>query len=111
MSTVTFYINSRDVDDENNEIILTLSAVIKHVMTSASESEISTMLFIFCNTVPLGKTLKELGYPHPLSPIAIDIFMSPVPFTNSIALKESKPTDIQFKWIKLHVTQTQFLYK
>ena len=57
----------------NNGAVLTLSKVIKHVMTSASEAEIAA-LFLSCKAaLPLRIALEETGHPQPKALAVTDL--------------------------------------
>ena len=55
-----------------NGPILSISQVIKFVMTSASESELAALYITSQKLVPMRKTLIEMGWPQPPNPIQTD---------------------------------------
>ena len=67
-----FYLKDKTDKDVNNGAVLTLSKIIKHVMTSASEAEIAA-LFLNCKAaIPLRIALEEMGHPQPKTPVITD---------------------------------------
>ncbi len=56
-----FYLTNHNNKKFNNGAILTLSAIIKHVMSSKSKAELSALYFSCKMAAPLRTTLKELG--------------------------------------------------
>jgi len=58
-----FYLNKLNDDYFNNGVILTLSKVIKHVMTSASEAETAALFYNCKAAIPLRIALEEMGHP------------------------------------------------
>ncbi len=59
-----FYPTNHGNKEFNNGAILTLSSIIKHVMSSASKAE-SAALYYGCKlAVPIHTTLKEMGHPQ-----------------------------------------------
>merc|ERR1712032_1589262 len=48
-----FYLSTKGGNDTNNGAILTLSAIIKHVMTSATEAELAALFYNCKTAVPL----------------------------------------------------------
>ena len=40
-----YYLADKDTDDLSNGVVMTLSKIIKHVMTSASEAEVAAMFY------------------------------------------------------------------
>jgi hypothetical protein len=57
-----------DIDSKNkltNGAILIISTVLKHVMSSAAESEIVSVIMNAKKTTILQTTLEEIGHPQP----------------------------------------------
>ena len=54
------------INDESfdNGTILTLSKIIKHVMTSASEAETAALFYNCKAATPLRVTAEEMGHPQ-----------------------------------------------
>ncbi len=59
-----FYLNRRNDENFNNRVILTLSKVIKHVMTLASEAETAALFYNCKAAIPLRVALEEMGHPQ-----------------------------------------------
>ncbi len=57
-----FYLTIQNSKNFNNRAVLTLSAIIKHVMSSVSEAELSALYYGCKMAAPLHITLKELGH-------------------------------------------------
>ena len=58
-----FYLKDKTDRESNNGAVLTLSKIVKHVMSSASEAE-TAALFLNCKAaIPLRITLEEMGHP------------------------------------------------
>ena len=55
-----------------NGAILTISQIIKFVMSSSAESELGALYITAKEMVPIRKTLTEMGWKQPPSPIQID---------------------------------------
>lgn len=53
----------------NNGTILTLSAIIKHIIALESEVELATLVYICKNAIPLCIMLKEMGHCQPKTTI------------------------------------------
>ena len=64
-----FYLTNTDDEDFNNGAILTLSSIIKHVMSSASKSELAALYYGCKLAFPIRTTLEEMGHPEPLMPM------------------------------------------
>jgi hypothetical protein len=59
-----FYLTNHNDKDFNNGAILTLSSIIKHVMSSASEAELAALYYGCKQAIPIRTTLKEMGHPQ-----------------------------------------------
>jgi hypothetical protein len=95
-ATGHFYLTNRNDEDFNNGAILTLSAIKKHVMSSALEAELVALYYRCKQPVPIHITLKEMGHPQP----------TPTPVTTDMGTMTPK----QFNWSKCHNAQRQFKY-
>lgn len=56
-----YYLTKKDNPDFHNGAVLVLSAIIKHVMASASEAELAALFYGCRGAVPLRTTLLEMG--------------------------------------------------
>jgi hypothetical protein len=54
-----FYLTNQNNENFNNGAVLTLSAIIKHLMSSASKAELSALYYGCKMAAPLHTTLKE----------------------------------------------------
>lgn len=106
-----FYLTNKNDEDFNNGALLTLTSIIKHVMSSASEAELAALFYGCKQAVPLRTTLEEMGHQQ----------INPTPVTTDNATahgltlglmtpKASKPNDMRFHWLKCRRAQSQFLY-
>ena len=57
-----FYLKKNDSRDLSNGAILTLSKIIKHVMGSASESEVAALFYNRKVALSRGLALHEMGH-------------------------------------------------
>jgi hypothetical protein len=66
-----FYMGS-NIDSQNkltNGVILIISAILKHVMSSAAEAEIGSVFLNTKEATILRTTLEEMGHPQPPTPL------------------------------------------
>jgi hypothetical protein len=66
-----FYLTNQNDKDFNNGAVLTLSSIIKHVISSASKAEPAALCYGCKTAAPLHTTLEEMGHAQqgpPLSP-------------------------------------------
>lgn len=105
------YLTKQNEPDFHNGAVLVLSAIIKHVMASASETELAALFYGCKEAIPLRTALQEMGHPQP----------GPTPVTtdNSTALglsmktmipKASKAMDMRFQWLKCRRAQQLFRF-
>ncbi len=59
-----FYLTNHADEEFNNGTIFTLSSIIKHVMSSASEAELAALCYGCKLAVPICTTLEEMGHPQ-----------------------------------------------
>ena len=56
----------------NNGAIITISKIIKHVMSSASEAETVAIFYNCKAALPLRVSLEEMGHEQPRTPVTTD---------------------------------------
>ena len=57
-----FYLTKNNNPDFHNGTVLVLSAIIKHIMASASETELAALFYGCKEAIPLRTTLKEMDH-------------------------------------------------
>ena len=67
-----YYLSSANINTPTNGATLTLLAIIKHVIASATEVKLATLFFNCKNAIPLCITLEELGHHQSLTTIVTD---------------------------------------
>ena len=93
-----------------NGPVLTISQIIKFVMASAAEAELSALFVTAREMVPLRNTLIEMGWPQPPSPIQTDNSTA-VGFTNdTIIARRIKMLCLRLHWLRCRETQGQFRF-
>jgi hypothetical protein len=105
-----FYMGS-NADTTNkltNGAILIISTVLKHVMSSAAESEIGEVLINAKEGTVLRTTLEELGHPHPPAPLETDKTTATGYSNGTIKQKLRRAMDMRFYWVKDRVKRGQF---
>ena len=89
---------------------MTISKIVKHVMSSASEAETAALFYNCKATSPLCTTLAEMGHPQPATPVTTDNSTAQGLFTKSMIPKTAKAYDMRFNWLKCRQAQNQFNY-
>jgi len=106
-----FYLTNRIDEDFNNWAILTLSSIIKHVMSSASEAELAALYNGCKQAAPIRITLEEMGHPQPApTPVTTNNITAQGLTMGTMMPKASKSNDHQFNWLKCRNAQRQFKY-
>jgi hypothetical protein len=106
-----FYLTNQNNKNFNNGAVLTLSAIIKHVMSSASKAELSALYYGCKMAAHLRTTLKELGHnqANP-TPITTNTITAQGLTMGTMTAKASKSMDQRFHWLKCRDAQCQFKY-
>ena len=91
-----------------NGPIHTESRILKHVVASASESEVWGLLHYGHTAVPFRINLNKLGFPQSPNQIKTDISASEGIVTTTVRQKRSKAIDMRFYGMKLRGKQNDF---
>ncbi len=106
-----FYLTNNGNKKINNGAILTLSSIIKHVMSSASNVELAALYYGCKLAVMICTTLEEMGYPQLKSTIVTTDNITTQGLTmGTMTPKASKSMDQHFHWLKCCNAQCQYLY-
>jgi hypothetical protein len=106
-----FYLTNHDDKEFNNGTILTLSSIIKHLMSSASKAELSALYYSCKLAIPIHTTLKEMGHPQLKHTMITTSNITAQGLTmGTMTPKASKLMDQCFHWLKCCNAQCQFLY-
>jgi hypothetical protein len=106
-----FYLTKQNNPDFHNGAVLVLSAIIKHIMASASETELAALFSGCKEAIPLRTALEETGHPQPGStPVTTDNSTAVGLTLNTMTPKASKSMDMRLKWLKCRQTQPLFCY-
>ena len=103
-----FYLGSDKNEHIDNGAIVTLSKVIKHVMTSASEAETAALFYNCKAAAPLRVTLAEMGHSQPKTPVTTDNSTAQGLITKTMIPKAAKSYDMRFNFLKCRLAQRQF---
>ena len=103
-----FYLTRNNNKDMNNGAVVTLSKIIKHVMGSASESEVAALFYNCKAAIPLRLALHEMGHQQPKTPTVTDNKSAEGLINKTMTSKASKNYDLRFNWLKCREAQQQF---
>ena len=91
-----------------NEHILTIAQIIKYVVSSATEAEMTALFLMAKEMVPLCHTLTEMGWKQPTSLLQSDNY-TPVGMTNCTLIPcKSKSWYLGLNWLRCREAQEQF---
>ena len=94
----------------NNGAVVTITQIIKAVMSSTAEAELGA-LFINCReAIPACHTLEAMGHKQPPTPMQTDNTTAHEVVTNNIASKRLKSMDMKLHWLRCRITQNQFCH-
>jgi hypothetical protein len=102
-----FYMGNTNKNDKKltHGAILIVSKVLKHVMPSAAEAEIGSVLINAKEGAVLRTTLEEMGHTQPPTPMETDNTTATGYSNGTIKQKHTKAMDMRFYWIKDQVKQ------
>jgi hypothetical protein len=103
-----FFLSNDETFPPNNGAILTLSTIIKAVMTSAAEAELGALYLNAKEAVYLRQILDEMGHPQPRTPIQTDNTTAEGVINNKIQPRRTKAMDMRFHWLRDRESQDQF---
>jgi hypothetical protein len=110
-ATGHFYLTNQNDEDFNNRAVLTLSSIIKHVMSSASKAELAALYFGCKIAAPLRTTLEEMGHTEPRpTPVTTNNITAQGLTMGTMTPRASKSMDQRFHWLKCWDAQQQFQY-
>ena len=106
-----FYLTKQDDPNFHNGTVLVLSAIIKHIMASASETELAALFYGCKEAIPFCTTLEEMGHPQPgPTPVTTDNTIAIGLTLNTMTPKASKSMDMHLQWLKCRCAQSLFRY-
>eukprot|EP00804_Cyclotella_cryptica_P014910 CCRYP_000543-RA/>CCRYP_000543-RA protein AED:0.16 eAED:0.15 QI:0/0/0/1/0/0/2/0/870 len=103
-----FFLSENDHYPTNNGAVLTISQIIKVVMSSAAEAELGALSINAREVIPLRHLLLEMGHPQPPTPIQTDNSTALGVVTNTIQPKRTKAMDMRFHWLRCRINQKHF---
>jgi hypothetical protein len=102
-----FFLSENDEFPKNNGAVITISQIIKAVMSSAAEAELGALFINSQEAVPQRQLLEEMGHPQPPTPIQIDNTTA-LGVVQMNVLKKLKAMDMRFHWLRDRANQGQF---
>ena len=91
-----------------NGAVHVMSTVMRQVLLSATEAEVSATFYVCQDAVPLRNMLADLGHVQGSTLIITDNECCEGILNNTVKQRRSKAMDMQFYWVKCRIAQGQF---
>ena len=98
----------QDNESFKNGAIMTLSKIIKHVISSASEAETAAIFYNYKADMPLRVPLEEMGHEQQKTPVTTDNTTACGLIMKTMIPKCAKSYDMRFNFLKCREAQHQF---
>ena len=102
------YLSKNVLTPTFNGAVLTMSQIIKHVMSSAAEAELASLFITARKCVALRQTLIEMRWPQQPTPMQVDNTAAVGVVYNNIIPKKTKIMDMRLWWLRCRTNQKQF---
>jgi hypothetical protein len=102
-----FFMSNNTPCPHNNGTVLTITQIIKAVMSLAAEAKIGALYINYWEAVPDRHTLEFLGRPQPPTPIQNNHTMA-LGIINNNTTKKLKAMDMKYHWLWDRISQKQF---
>ena len=102
------YLSKLNDEQFNNGAVLTLTKIIKHVMSSAAEAETAALFYNCKAAAPLRIVLEEMGHPQMKTQVTTDNNTAHGLITKTMIPNAAKSYDMRFNWLKCRQAQRQF---
>jgi len=97
-----------DIQPPNNGAILTVSTIMKPVLSSAAEAEFGALFFNCGDAEPIRHMLEELGHKQPPTPVQVDNTTAVGIANKTVKQRRSKAVDMRFYWVQDRIKQGHF---
>ena len=95
-----FFFSNESTISQNNGVVLNIAHIIKHVVTSPTESELSAPYIMAREAVYIRIILEELGHKQPPTPLQTDNSTADVVCNVIVNPKRTKTMDMRFHWLR-----------
>jgi hypothetical protein len=82
----------------NNGVVLNIAHIIKHVMSSASEAELTGLYIMAREAVYIRIILDKMGHKQPPTPLQTNNSMAEAVINGKVQSKQTKAMDMRFHW-------------
>ena len=106
-----YYMTNKCQKKFNNVVIDVLSTIIKHVVSSASESETGSLYYRYNGAIPYKVMLQEIVHPQSEpTPVATNNNTAHGLTMGTMTSKASNSNDMKFQWLKFRKAQRMFAF-
>jgi hypothetical protein len=105
-----FFLSHDEKIQCNNGAILNIAHIIKHVMSSATETELAALYIMAREAVYIRIILEEMGHKQPPTPIQTDNAMADAVINGKVQPQRTKAMDMRFHWLRDRECQQQFKF-
>ena len=102
--------SSNVTDPHNNGAVLSITQLIKAVMSLAAEAELGTLYINACKAVPMCQLLTEMGHIQPRTPIQTNNSAACGVVNSNIQTWQTKAMDMRFHWLRCSEAQRRFRF-
>ena len=104
-----FFLSRYSTIPQNNGAVLKISHIIKHLMSSATKSELAALYIMAREAVYRIIILEEMGHKQPPTPLQTDNSMAKAVANVRIQPKRTKAADMRFYWLRNRECQDKFI--
>ena len=103
-----FFLSSDSTIPQKNGVVLNISHIIKHVISSAASEELAALYIMTREAVNIRIILEEMGHKQPPTPLQTDNSMAEAVVNGKIQPKRTKAMYMRFHWLIERECQEQF---
>ena len=100
-----FFLGKQNNESFNDGAIMTLSKIVKHVISSASEAETATIFYNCKESLPLRVSLEEMGHEQPKTSVTTDNTIPYGLIKKTMIPKRAKSYNMRFNFLKCREAQ------
>ena len=94
-----FFLSNDPNIPPNNGAVLNIAHIIRHVMSLATEAELSGIYIMAREAIYIRIILEEMGHKQPPTPVQTDNAMAEAVTSGKVQPKQTKAMDMGFHWL------------
>ena len=100
-----FFMMDESSNSPNNGAVITISQIIKAVMSLAAEAEFCTFFVNYREAIPEKIVLEDMGHKQPPTPMQTDNTTALGVVNNNIGSKRFNSMDMRINWLRCRISQ------